>query len=108
MEHVVRIEVTAEGDAARLYEIFSESADSVTPAQLNRAILETGLVHHALMLSAIGMIPEERQEEVRELIDRIGEKTIMQDLFAKARDYWRNWSDAGGIEPDDIENDEPI
>ena len=102
MDHVVKIEVTVGGDSARLYELFSEAAESVTPGQLNRAILETGLVHHALMLTAIGMIPEENRQEVYDIGDQVGKRTIMRDLFEQAREHWQSWSDAGSIQPNDL------
>ena len=102
MDHVVKIEVTVGGDSARLYELFSEAADSVTPGQLNRAVLETGLVHHALMLAAIGMIPEENREEVYDIVEQVGKRTIMRDLFEQAREHWETWSDGGSIKPDDL------
>jgi hypothetical protein len=107
MEHVLKIEVTVDGDTARLYEYLSDAADAVTPAQLNKAILETGIVHHSLMLAAIGLIGENDQADVSAIIDRIGEHTIMRDTFEQARSHWQGWSNTDAIEPGKIDDDTP-
>lgn len=100
MEHVVQIEMNLTGDTARLYKIFADSVDSVTPSDFNRAVLETGVVHHALMLAALEIIPNNRHDELYEIIERMSEKTIMRDLFEQARDYWEGWTESGTIEPE--------
>ena len=101
MDHVAKIEVTLTGDAARLYEILSTAvSQSVTPSKVNCAILETGLVHHALMLAAVGAISETNQSEAEEAITSISKRTIMKDLFAHARQYWTDQSGTGLITPE--------
>ena len=52
MEHVVRIEATLNGDAARLYEVLSETCGE-SFSEVNAAFLQTGIVHHAIMLHAL-------------------------------------------------------
>jgi len=98
MEHIAKIEVTLTGDAAQLYEVMLDAAGKTTkPGQINRSILETGLVHHLLMLSALGVIPTEQRGEVYRTVERISEHTIMKELFAHAREYWDNMAGAGTI-----------
>jgi hypothetical protein len=90
MNHGVKAEVTLTGESARLFEIFYETAHgSALPGAVNRAVYETGLVHHTLMLLALGVVPEGRRDEVYALIEAIGKNTIMKDGFDQARDYWR-------------------
>jgi len=92
--------VTLTGDSARLYEILHEAASkSVKPGQITRAILETGLVHHILMLRAVGAIPKKHRAEAQEAIESISSRTIMRDLFTYAQEYWENQSGTGTIIP---------
>ncbi len=102
MKHVVKIELTLTGEAARLYEITADSVDSVDPADLSKAVVETGLVHHALMLSALQVFDEDQRAESDELVATIGERTIMKDLFDKARTYWDGQTNMGTFNPDDL------
>jgi hypothetical protein len=101
MDHVAKIEVTLTGEAARLYEILSAAVgDSVKPSQTNRAVFETGLVHHVLMLTAVGAVAEQNRSEAEEQIAAISKRTIMRDLFARAREYWQGQSGTGMIRPE--------
>ena len=101
MEHVAKIEVTLTGEAARLYEIIANTVESVSPAELNRAILETGLVHHTLMLAALEVLEHLQRVEAGDLIDAIGKRTIMKELYDHAREYWEDQSNMGTIQPND-------
>ena len=96
MEHAVKAEFTLNGDTARLYEIvFEATRESVSPGTVNRAMFQTGLVHHALMLLALGALPEKDREAARALIESIGATTIMKDGFDQAREYWKRATEAG-------------
>ena len=97
VEHIVRVEATVSGDTARLYNIVSNAAGNA-PGSANAAYLQTGIVHHAIMLHVLGVIPPDDADEVRQLVASIGESTIMQQLF---RDAWKHWSSTAG------ESDEP-
>ena len=89
MYHATKAEFALTGATARLYEIFLDATrGSAAVGDVNRALFETGLVHHALMLLALGVVPEERAKEARALIDEIGRTTIMKDSFDQAREYW--------------------
>lgn len=98
MDHVAKIEVTLTGEAARLYEILGTTVKgSVQPSQVNRAVLETGLVHHVLMLMAVGAITEKERAEAEEAVTAISSRTIMKELFVRARKYWEEQSGTGAI-----------
>ncbi len=96
MEHVVKIEVTIDGNAARLYQILSEAVGSTEPRVLNRALLQTGLVHHVLMLKAIGGIEGRPADAAEDAIDEISADSIMDEVFELARDYWEKKSGSTG------------
>ena len=100
MQHVAKIEVTLSGEAARLYEIMSGTVVSVSPAELNRAILETGLVHHTLMLSALEVMENAQRVEAAELVSTICKSTIMKELYDHAREYWEDQANMGTAQPD--------
>ena len=96
MEHVVRIQVTLEGNAARLYQILSESVGTTEPQSMNRALMQTGLVHHVLMLKSIGGIEGHAADAAGDAIDEISADSIMDQVFELARDYWEKKSDSTG------------
>ena len=88
MQHAARIETTITGPAARLYELLGEATSTLRPGEVNKALLETGLVHHVLMLRSLGLIDGTKLEEVDQAIGDIAETTIMSELFDMARAYW--------------------
>ncbi|MCC7262384.1 MAG: hypothetical protein IT369_07680 [Candidatus Latescibacteria bacterium] len=93
MERVVKVEVTLSGELAELYQQLLDefAAKSQIPlSEMNRTLLQTGVVHHLIMLQAMGLIAKEGAEKQGTLIDGISRDTLMWDLIQLARKYWKN------------------
>lgn len=93
MEKVFRVETTLAHDLAELYaalmEAFEEKS-SIPLADMNRTLLQTGLIHHLTMMGGLGLLDPERAREVDALIDRVARNTIMWELLQMVRTYWRD------------------
>ncbi len=93
MEQVFRVEVTLSGELAELYrQLLDEfAAKSQIPlSEMNRTLVQTGVVHHLIMLQGMGLIEKEGVEGQRALIDALSRDTLMWDLVQLARKYWKN------------------
>lgn len=93
MEKVFRVETTLAHDLAELYaalmEIFEEKSN-IPLADMNRTLLQTGLIHHLTMMSGLGLLAGGKAKEIEALIDRVAKNTIMWELLQMARTYWRD------------------
>jgi|ETNmetMinimDraft_13_1059891.scaffolds.fasta_scaffold280685_1 hypothetical protein len=99
MESITKIEVTITGELAELYNLmFEATSGSESPSQINRAVLETGLVHHATMLKALELIGGDSATRVDQIIAGMSDQTIMADLFKMAADYWQGQTGTGTFE----------
>ena len=101
MDQLVRIEATLTGELAELYAnllaVFEEK--SGTPlSDMNRALLQTGIIHHLTMMRGLGLIDGEEGERLEALIDSVAKETIMWELVKMAREYWRGSAGTGAID----------
>ena len=74
MEQLVKIETTLTGKLAELYvslmAAFEEN--SSTPlSEMNRALLQTGIIHHLIMMRGLGLIDGDEGERLESLIDSV-------------------------------------
>lgn len=93
MDKVFKIEVTLSGELADLYQqLLAEfAAKSQIPlSEMNRTLLQTGVIHHLLMLQGMGLISREEATRQQALIDTLAGDTLMWDLVQLARKYWKN------------------
>lgn len=93
MDKVFKIEVTLSGELADLYQqLLAEfAAKSQIPlSEMNRTLLQTGVIHHLLMLQGMGLIDREEVTRQQALIDTLAGDTLMWDLVQLARKYWKN------------------
>ena len=93
MELVFEIEASLSKELAQLYEGLAEEFETKSAigfAEMNRTLLQTGLVHHLTMMGGLGLIEEEKRERMFRLIDAVSSETMMWDLVKHARAYWQN------------------
>ncbi|MBM3279006.1 MAG: hypothetical protein FJY95_13120 [Candidatus Handelsmanbacteria bacterium] len=98
MDKIFKVEVTLSGELAELYEqlLLEVAAKSVISlSEMNRTLLQTGVVQHLLMLQGMGLIQKEGQGRQQVLIDLLSRDTLMWELVQLARKYWR--SKGGGL-----------
>ena len=97
MEKVFKLETTLAQDLAELYAILAEEFENksgIAPADMNRTLLQTGMIHHLTMMTGLGLIDGDRAEAVEALIDKVAKDTIMWELLQLVRNYWKD--SAGG------------
>lgn len=93
MDKVFKIEVTLSGELADLYQqLLAEfAAKSQIPlSEMNRTLLQTGVIHHLTMLQGVGLIGKDETAGQQTLIDGLARDTLMWDLVQLARKYWKN------------------
>lgn len=98
MQKVFKIETTLSGELAELYQALLEEFEhksGIPLAELNRALLQTGMIHHLTMMQGVGLIERHKAEQLQTRIDTVAQETIMWDLVQLARKYWK--SKGGGI-----------
>jgi hypothetical protein len=57
---------------------------------MNRTLMQTGVVHHLIMLQGMGLIGGEEAARQQAQIDALSRDTLMWDLVQLARKYWKN------------------
>lgn len=100
MNTLFKVETTLSHDLAELYSILVdafETNSSIPLSDLNRTLLQTGMIHHLVMMQGLGLLREDAQREARieELIERVSRDTILADVLAMVRSYWRECGSNG-------------
>ena len=93
MNRVFQIEATLSDELAQLYEVLMEEFEkksAIGLAEMNRTLLQTGLVHHLTMMGGLGLIEQEKKEQMDRMIDEVSRPTMMWDLVEHARSYWQD------------------
>lgn len=93
MEKVFKVEVTLSGELADLYQQLLDefAAKSQIPlSEMNRTLLQTGVIHHLVMLQGMGLIGSGEAARQQALVDSLARDTLMWDLVQLARKYWKN------------------
>ena len=99
MNQVFQIETTLSDELAQLYEGLMEEFEAKSAIgleELNRTLLQTGLVHHLAMMAGLGLIEEEKRDRMNRLIDTVSRPTMMWDLVEHARSYWQDRNGSTG------------
>ena len=97
MDKIFKIETTLSDELAELYAGLLEEFESrshISLSELNRTLLQTGLIQHLVMMEGLGLIQGAKAERLRILIDRIAQQTIMREVVQLVRAYWKK--NAGG------------
>ena len=98
MEKVYKVETTLSHSLAELYAGLEEefaNKSSIPLSDMNRTLLQTGLIHHLTMMSGLGLIEPEKAERLHELIDQVAKDTILWDILQMVRTYWRDCGSGG-------------
>lgn len=101
MEKQFRVEIFLDGDLGLLYEAVMlqfEKASSLSLSEMNRALLQTGLLLHLTMLSSMGVSPAPDVERLEALAERVGKNNLMWEVVELARRHWREGGISGAID----------
>lgn len=95
MQKVYKVETTLSHDLAELYSILEDefaNNSSIPLSDLNRTLLQTGIVHHLVMMGGLGILKNnsEKMAKVDELINRVSRDTLLWDVLQMVRSYWRD------------------
>ena len=101
MDQLVKIETALTGELAELYfsllAVFEEKSGT-SLSEMNRALLQTGVIHHLTMMKGLGLIDGDEAERLDALIDSVAKETIMWELVKMARAYWKGTTGMGAID----------
>ncbi len=96
MEKQFRVETLLEGDQAELYESVLaefERASGMSLSEVNRAILQTGMLFHLTMMTSMGVVPSaDRREQLDALVEKVGGDNLLWEIVELARRHWRGGS----------------
>ena len=98
MEKVYKVETTLSHTLAELYAGLEEefaNKSSIPLSDMNRTLLQTGLIHHLTMMSGLGLIEPEKAARMQTLIDQVAKDTILWDMLQMVRTYWRDCGSDG-------------
>ncbi len=99
MDRMFRIETTLSADLAELYEGLMEEFDEKSDiglAEMNRTLLQTGMIQHLTMMHGLGLVDEEKGERFLAIIDKLAKETIMWELVVIARRFWQDSASSAG------------
>ena len=102
MEKQFKVETLLDGNLAELYETVMEqfeAASSLSLSEMNRALLQTGLLMHLTMMTSMGVVTdEERSRVMDELAERVGKDNLMWEVVELAKRHWRDGGGSGTID----------
>ena len=92
MDKQFRVETLLDGDLAELYEAVLaefEGASGMSLSDVNRALLQTGMLFHLTMMTSMGVVKDEaRRESLDGLAQRIGKNNLLWEIVELARKHW--------------------
>lgn len=92
MEKRFRVDSLLDGELAELYAgvlAQFERSGSLSLSEMNRALMQTGLLLHATLLTATGIAPGPEAQRLDELAERVGGDHLMWEVVELARRQWR-------------------
>jgi hypothetical protein len=98
MDKVYKVETTLSHGLAELYANLEEefaNKSSIPLSDMNRTLLQTGLIHHLTMMGGLGLIEPEKGAKLDELINQVAKDTILWEVLQMVRTYWRDWGASG-------------
>ena len=95
MQKVYNVETSISHDLAELYSILTdefEANSSIPLSDLNRTLLQTGMIHHLTMMQGLGLIRGDKEKEARieALTENVASDTLLWDVLMMIRSYWRD------------------
>jgi len=104
MEKAFEIQTALAGRLAELYaavlEEFEDKSD-ISLEEMNRTLLQTGILHHLTMMQGLGLLDAEKSEAVAALMEELGKDSLMWEVVELARKHWRE--SAGGMGSVDLQ-----
>ena len=91
MEKMFKIETTLSQELAELYAGLMEELEDksgIALADLNRTLLQTGMVNHLAMMAGLGLLDQEKAAHLQALGDKVAKDTIMWEVLQMVRKYW--------------------
>ena len=98
MDKVFKVETTLSHSLAELYASLEEefaTKSSIPLSDMNRTLLQTGLIHHLTMMAGLGLLDSEKAAAVDELINQVAKDTILWEVLQMVRTYWRDCGASG-------------
>ena len=98
MDKVFKVETTLSHGLAELYASLEEefaTKSSIPLSDMNRRLLQTGLIHHLTMMGGLGLLDSEKAAAVDELINQVAKDTILWEVLQMVRTYWRDCGASG-------------
>ena len=92
MDKVYKVETTLSHGLAELYANLEEefaNKSSIPLSDMNRTLLQTGLIHHLTMMGGLGLIEPEKAAKLDELINQVAKDTLLWEVLQMVRTYWR-------------------
>ena len=93
------VETTLAGRPAELYALVLEEFESrseIPLSEVNRTLLQTGVIQHLLMMRGLGLMDDEKSESLDSLIEEVAGDTIMWELIQVAKRFWEQAQGGGG------------
>lgn len=93
MEKQFRVETLLDGALAELYEAVMaqfEGSGSLSLSEMNRALMQTGLLLHLTMLTSMGVATGTEATRLDALAERVGRDNLMWEIVELARQRWRS------------------
>ena len=93
------VETTPAGGLAELYARVLEEFElrsEIPLSEVNRTLLQTGVIHHLLMMRGLGLMDDEKSSSLDSLIEQVAGETIMWDLIKVAERFWEQAQGGGG------------
>ena len=95
MQKAYKVETSISHDLAELYSILVdefEANSSIPLSDLNRTLLQTGIIHHLTMMHGLGLVSGEKEKDARidALVENVASDTLLWDVLDMVRSYWRD------------------
>jgi predicted SpoU family rRNA methylase len=93
MEKQFKVETMLAGEVADLYEAVLgqfEVSSSLSLSEMNRALLQTGLMLHLTMMTSMGVVADaESKARLDALVETVGQDNLMWEVVQLARRHWQ-------------------
>jgi hypothetical protein len=93
MDKQFQVETFLDGDLAELYEnVLAEfdTASGMSLSEVNRALLQTGMLFHLTMMTSMGVVSDEaRCQFLDGLAERVGKDNLLWEIVELARQHWK-------------------
>jgi hypothetical protein len=99
MERMFTVETTLTGGLAELYASVLEEFERMSEiplSEVNRTLLQTGVIQHLVMMRGLGLLDEEKADLLETLIEKVAGDTIMWELIKVSQRFWEQSQGSSG------------